>query len=185
MTKIDNFIIDNEGITLSDLRESSIDIFNGEIPEHVDISGMKEYKLTKDETISILAYTGSSSRWVNPELRNGKWINDENKVRFVELLDKALIKIKPYTETILYRVGDSCDFKVGQKVKIKSYLSTSIDNFDNSETVWIISPKKEASNSCDIRNVTGHIYEKEIIFKRDTIFKVTKVSDNSIWLDEV
>lgn len=180
-----DFIIDADGLTFSALKMSSSGIFNGTIPDCVDISGMNKFNLTEDDVLILLAYTGASSKWLNPELRTGNWLNDENKVAFVERLDSVLNKINSFSGNALYHMAAKNDFIVGETVKIESYLSTSIEDFENSELKWIISPKSENSNCRDIQNITGNKYEREVLFRRGTSFKVVDIKHKKVYLKEV
>lgn len=187
-----NFIIDGDGLKIDELRFCMRNILNGENSDFVDISGKDEYQLTEDETLCLVSYTGSGARWINPSLKNEEWKNDEDKTIFVNTIDSALEKIKSFNKTDeLFHTTKSSDsnFKLDEIVCIKSYLSTSIDNFENSETVWIITPKKENSNARDIGNVTGNIIEKEVLFKRNTKLIVVDIktinNKKTIYLKEV
>lgn len=180
-----DFIIDADGLTFSELKMASSGIFNGTIPDCVDISGMNKYNLTEDDVLILLAYTGSSSKWLNPELRNGNWVNDENKVVFIERLDATLSKINSFRTNTLYHMAAKNNFIAGEIIKIESYLSTSIEDFENSELKWIISPKSENSNCCNIQNITGNKYEREVLFRRGTIFEVVDFKGKNTYLKEI
>lgn len=180
-----NFIIDGDGLTFEELKDASNELFTGRIPDNVDISGMNQFNLSEDDVLILLAYTGSSSKWLNPELRNGNWVNDKNKVAFVERLDSVLNKINSFSGNVLYHMAAKNDFIVDETIKIESYLSTSIEDFENSELKWIISPKTENSNCRDIQNITGNKYEREVLFRRGTSFKVVKIKDKKAYLKEI
>src|SRR5690554_6493415 len=100
-----NFIIDGDGLTFEELKDASNELFKGRIPDNVDISGMNQFNLSEDDVLILLAYTGSSSKWLNSELRNGNWVNDKNKVAFVERLDSVLNKINSFSGNVLYHMA--------------------------------------------------------------------------------
>lgn len=137
--------------------------------------------LTYDEESAIMKYIGSESYILNDTLRRGIEPTDEQK-RWVNTLDKALEKMPKY-EGIVTR---SLDFRrtynnelekfleahnIGEIVEYPSYTSTT--------TGVIYNPNGEVQliiNSKSGRNIIAmNKGEKEILFKRNTRFKVKEV----------
>ena len=116
-----------------------------------------------------MAYTGSSSKWINPSLYNNSWNEDFDKREYVKLLDRALLKIKPLNNSDLFHMAVN---EFTNTKTIKSYLSCSFENFDNSKIIWKVKTKSFSSKARDISKITSNKIEKEVLFIRGSRFKL-------------
>lgn len=153
-----------------------------------NLSGMTKYRLTEEEALYILGYTGSMSQWMNSELRNSKKVLCECKKAVISELDKSLSKIPSFTSEIVYRMDGGCGgleeevewFKkqVGKIIRIPYFLSTSKDDYKNSDIVWIINTHNSQSHARDVSELTNVASEKEVLFSRNSTFKIIDVELN-------
>jgi hypothetical protein len=186
------YIIDNDGLTYSVIKKAfqkEMVKFNKKlaIDEYgIQLSGIDENNLTDDEAIHILAYTGHSAKWINSIIRESVSIDSlpTNAKHFTSVLDLALSKIKPTTQDIVYRMdsyyskNDAKKIfkeKLNKTITIKNYLSTDKEEYSNEEIIWIISTLPNG-NGKDISNITNNGSEKEILFERNTNFRVNEVN---------
>lgn len=171
-----DFIIDGDGLTLEELRQSMSHILEGANIENVNISGKEKFGLTEDETLYLISYTGHGAKWINLALRNDNWEQDKDKSNFVKMIDSALQKIPSVNNTTIFHATNSIlPYSINTIFPVKSYLSTSIDILDGYSFIWKISTKKENSNARDISSITGNVREKEILFVRKTEFIIVNI----------
>lgn len=151
-------------------------------------------ELTKDEEAAIKRYVGPDSYKLNAKLRTGKPLSNQEKA-FVKNLDYALDKLPKYTgEEPLYRsmysnaMENAEDFvrntKAGAIIKQPAYISTSKDMYDPDADIQM-----KILNSKSGADLTGknsyNNSEREVLFPRDTKFKVVKryVKNGKYYLD--
>ena len=136
-------------------------------------------KLTEAENAAIVKYVSPDAYVLNDKLRNGYDLSESDK-KWINSLDKALYKI-PAIQGVVNR---SLDFlhdedrkkfiemhEVGNKVKYKEYVSSSMNevyNEDGEVQITIYS-----KNGRDIRSVNPE--ENEILFMRDTEFESVNI----------
>lgn len=156
---------------------------------NIVLSGLIEYNLTNEEAFFILAYTGSYSSWINQPLRAGQLLKSICKTRFAEILEKSLDKLPSFNCNYVYRM-DSPDglsqevitwFKkiINKIVKVPYFLSTSKDNWESTDIVWKIKTMQANSNARDLHLLTNNCTEKEVLFKRNSYFKVLSVNEKN------
>ncbi len=157
---------------------------NGDKSLDPNLNGMIEYNLSEDEAFYILAYTGRCSGWINSNLREGLSLDSKCKEKFANHLEMALDKMPPANEEIVYRMDNPCDVNeimkwfskhIGKKFQIPYFLSTAKFDYKNSEVVWKIRTLQENSNGKDISDLTNSDGEKEVLFKRNSCFKIISV----------
>ena len=151
-------------------------------------------ELTKDEEAAVKRYVGPDSYKLNAKLRTGKPLSNQEKA-FVKNLDYALDKLPKYTgEEPLYRsmysnaMENAEDFvrntKAGAIIKQPAYISTSKDMYDPDADIQM-----KILNSKSGADLTGknsyNNSEREVLFPRDTKFKVVKryVKNGKYYLD--
>ncbi len=151
-------------------------------------------KLTKDEEAAVKRYVGPDSYKLNAKLRSGEPLSNQEKA-FVKNLDYALDKLPKYTgEEPLYRsmysnaMENAEDFvrntKAGAIIKQPAYISTSKDMYDPDADIQM-----KILNSKSGADLTGknsyNNSEREVLFPRDTKFKVVKryVKNGKYYLD--
>lgn len=151
-------------------------------------------ELTNDEEAAVKRYVGPDSYKLNAKLRTGKPLSNQEKA-FVKNLDYALDKLPKYTgEEPLYRsmysnaMENAEDFvrntKAGAIIKQPAYISTSKDMYDPDADIQM-----KILNSKSGADLTGknsyNNSEREVLFPRDTKFKVVKryVKNGKYYLD--
>ncbi len=177
------FIIDFRNTTYQELEDSFDEILNGndKINRHVCIEGIELYKLTRDEALHILAYTSHSAKWINHLIRVNHIHDCISCQSFIFNLDKALKKIPPTRANLLYRMIFSYSElpKYGDIIIVNYYLSTSIEDFGNTELLWRITPLKENSKGRDVSKITNNKEEVEVVFLRNSRFKVVEITSTA------
>lgn len=136
-------------------------------------------KLTEAENAAIVKYVSPDAYVLNDKLRNGYELSESDK-KWINSLDKALYKI-PAIQGVVNRSlnflhdEDRKKFiemhEVGNKVKYKEYVSSSMNevyNEDGEVQITIYS-----KNGRDIRSVNPE--ENEILFMRDTEFESVNI----------
>lgn len=150
-------------------------------------SGIIESVLTEDEKAALNAYISSESYTINEKLRSGITLTDEEKW-IVDNLDSALGKLPKYKGTV-YRsldssmMGNLVEFWIfhqpGNIVGYKAFTSTSLKTYDDRMDIQYVITSKSG------RNITSfNPNEEEILFERDTLFRVVKIDGNTIYLKE-
>ena len=136
-------------------------------------------KLTEAENAAIVKYVSPDAYVLNDKLRNGYDLSESDE-KWINNLDKALYKI-PAIQGVVNRSlnflhdEDRKKFiemhEVGNKVKYKEYISSSMNevyNEDGEVQITIYS-----KNWRDIRSVNPE--ENEILFMRDTEFESVNI----------
>lgn len=144
-------------------------------------------KITESEIVAINSYISSDSYSINAALRNNYELLEYQK-EIIHNLDAALVKLPKY-EGIVYRSLDSSmidmkafnkRYSIGNIVIENGYTSTSTEVYDETMSIQMIIKSK---NGRDLRLYNE--IEKEILFRRGTVFVVTKREENTIWLSEI
>ena len=136
-------------------------------------------KLTEAENAAIVKYVSPDAYVLNDKFRNGYDLSESDK-KWINSLDKSLYKI-PAIQGVVNRSlnflhdEDRKKFiemhEVGNKVKYKEYVSSSMNevyNEDGEVQITIYS-----KNGRDIRSVNPE--ENEILFMRDTEFESVNI----------
>jgi|GEM_PF-5013371 len=183
--------------SLSSFDEWFEDFRNGGTDYQPNLQGMITNNLTEEEAYFILAYTGGASSWINSELRLGEIANSPCKQSYINLLDKSLEKVSQFQNGIVYRMDTPHSEKdkvlnwfgnkIGSTINIPYFLSTAKEDYKSSPIVWEIRTLKQYSCAKDISNLTNNEYELEVLFSRDSRFKITRVDKSSslVYLTEV
>ena len=150
--------------------------------------GLAKTDLTDDEAAALNSYVSSESYKINEKLRSGAKLTDDEQ-RMVDNLDSALQKMPKY-EGIVYRSLDSSVMSNPEEfwkihtpnriVNYKSFTSSSTSVYDKNMNIQMIIKSK---NGKDIRGYNSN--EQEILFGRNSVFKVTNVINNTIYMEEV
>lgn len=135
-------------------------------------------ELSDEEQYAINQYIGSESYILNETLRYGLELTQEQKV-MMNNLDKALNKFPKYegnvTRSIMLDKDTLKEFleihKEGAKVKYKAYTSSTVGTRYNEKSN--IELHINSKSGRDIRLFNND--EQEILFKRNTIFKISKI----------
>ena len=161
------------------------------------LSGLLEFDLTDEEAFFILGHTGSYSSWVNGPLRYGSELDTYCKQFFADRLDNVLNKIPSFNDNYVYRM-DSPDgskeqilkwFKknVGAIIQIPFFLSTSKENWENTEVIWRIKTLKSGSKGKDLTLLTNNRSESEVLFKMNSYFKILdfEITNGIVEMEEI
>lgn len=138
----------------------------------------KQNMLTPDEEYAISTYVGSDAYVINDALRND-YALDERLTKVISDLDNALDKLDNYEGNVtrsVYILNDELDYfmkdyKIGNIVELKSYISTTIGDIYNPEARVQMSIKSKKGKNLLKYNES----EKEILFKRNSKFQVIQV----------
>jgi len=159
--------------------------------------GILECNLTNEEAFLILAYTGACSSWLNDDKRNNLEYSSEGKKLYADSLNETLTKLTSFNDAIVFRMdspsGDSKEIlrwfkrKVSSVFTIPYFLSTAKEDYQNTPITWIIKTLPNNSLGKDISNITNNKYEKEVLFRRNSCFQITKVQIGKaqVFLEEV
>lgn len=174
-----------------------VDYRSGNKTYEPHLKGMTDNNLTEDEAFMLLAYTSSYSEWINLEPRNGKAFEGEDKILYADYLSYVLEKLPAYNERTVYRMetwvyDEEKELKwfnkmVGKTFTLPYFLSTAKHDYENTTVVWEIKTLESNSRARDISNITNNKHEQEVLFIRNSKFKVRAVNKkkNYIYLDEV
>lgn len=144
-------------------------------------------ELSDEEQLAINRYISSDAYVLNDKLRHQEDLSEaENS--WVESLDRALDKMPEYQGIVYRSVSDFGirdvdtfinSYVVGEQRVFSEYLSCSEEIYDESFPIQFIILSVHGK---DIRSYNGA--EKEILFKRDSVFLVTKVDGTLIYMEE-
>ncbi len=144
--------------------------------------------LDSNEKGALIKYISPDAYLLNDKIRRDIGLT-ENEKDWIINLDKALDKMPEYVGTVYRSVSGFGidDIKafidshvVGGRKLFPSYLSTSLDVYDKSFPVQYVIKSKHG------KNISGYNQsEKEILFKRNSRFLITKVRGNTIWMEEI
>ena len=144
--------------------------------------------LSGDEQHAINSYISSEAYTWNDKLRRGLKFTKEEKKQ-IQSLDSALQKMPTY-QGILYRsVSDFgitdvqefiAEYKPGMEISFPEFLSSSTEVYDDSFPIQYVITSKTGR---DIRKFNSQ--EREILFERDSIFYISKVVNNVIYMEEI
>ena len=160
----------------------------------------KEWKakyidMTENEKGAIAEYSSSKAYTLNEKLRNNLKLN-KIEIELVNNLDKGLNKLPNYNKATYRQIG----FDFQGKEEYNRFINHHINNKYINYEQYISSSKNyndyevtdrlkveitiEGKTGKDIRGLTGIKEENEVLFKRNTYFKIIKVDENKIWLKE-
>ncbi len=145
--------------------------------------------LTGGEERALKAYVSSDSYKINAKLRKGAALTAQDR-QFVESLDRALDKM-PEVQGTIYRsmskgleINDVDAFVashvIGVPKQFNSYTSASLDVYDESMEIQYVIVSKHGKNL-----LPYNLREKEVLFKRDTVFVPTRIDGHTIYMEEV
>lgn len=143
-------------------------------------------KLSDAEQRALNEYVSSGSYKINAPLRAGALLTEEQQA-LVGALDSALEKMPIYAGTV-YRSLDSAmmdmdvfwmEHKVGKPVIYPAYTSASIAVYDDTMDIQMVIQGKTGR---DLRGLNPG--EQEILFPRNTEFRVVRVENKTIFVEE-
>lgn len=135
---------------------------------------LSKWQLTKFEMLMLLCYQGDLYYVFNEGNRNSPFpINEMCKA-----LDTVLVKTPTCTDTPLYRQhrrNDVVDFHEGEVRTFPSYLTTSINNWNQPNHQLIITPNQNRTNARALYKMRNDKKEYQVTFKRGTSFFIEKI----------
>lgn len=145
-------------------------------------------KLTNDEQYALNKYLSSESYLLNEALRGNAGKPLDAHKAWVADLDRALDKMPEYKGVVYRSLSDfgiqdvnmfMDSYKIGEQKIFTSYISCSEQVYDESFPIQYVIQSKHGK---DIRKQNPA--EKEILFKRNSIFWVKRKEGNTIYLEE-
>lgn len=143
---------------------------------------IKQHKLSQNEALSVIGYTGGFYKDFNKALRTG--MATPKITRYENLLNKALEKL-PKFNGISYRAvqklskEDLARYKEGEVVTEPFFVSTSelkkVQGFGGKVRFEIY-----GKNGRKVENLSLYPSEKEVLFKSNSHFFITKVSTKGL-----
>lgn len=143
--------------------------------------------LNDSDKAVIKRWVSSESYIINSKLRENKELT-ETEVNFVNALDSVLAKL-PDHKGVLYRSIDSSgiidiekfwnEHQFGRTVTYKPYTSASVDVYDETMDIQFVIKSKRAKDISFINKS-----EKEYLFSRGSKFKIEKIENNIIYMEE-
>lgn len=152
--------------------------------EHPEIAANN---ITETELLSIIMLEGFACHLIQTAAFDPRQSNKVSEV-LIDALDSALLKIDKNSEAILYRNegNDFKEYKIGQKITINGFFTTSKDDFDNASSIkWIITPlSSQKTKAHEIYKIYNHgsqcpYPEYQIEFERGATFVVTAIKNGS------
>lgn len=147
-----------------------------------------EDSLSVEEQAALTKYISPDSYILNDKLRKGIGLTEDEK-DWIMNLDNALDKMPDYEGTV-YRSVSEFGIKdidafidghvVGGRKIFPSYISSSLGVYDESFPIQYVIKSKHGKNVNHYNQS-----EKEILFKRNSRFLITKVQGNTIWMEEI
>ena len=148
----------------------------------------KNVTLDDKDVYALQEYKTARSYQINDILRSGGRLSSDD-AEIVRDIDQALDKLPEYRGPV-YRSMDSsmisdidafwARYQPLNYVVEDAYTSTSTEVYDEGMDIQMIIQSK---HGCDMRPYND--LEQEILFKRDSIFLVTKREGNTLWLTEI
>lgn len=148
---------------------------------------MESSILSEEERAAVTSYISSDSYLLNAKLREGIPLEPQEEA-MAEALDRALEKMPVFIGTVYrslsdFQINDMDRFMEtytpGAEVSFPSYLSTSDQVYDPSFPVQYVIISRSGR---DIRSFNPE--ESEILYKRNSRFRVIKVEGQTIYLEE-
>jgi len=134
------------------------------------------YKLTPDEVAAVRKYTEMLATFLNKNIRESNILSELDK-DILQKIDQALLKL-PGFQGVVYRSSGAfpkfhTDYVEGAIVSDPAFLSTSRNTsvFEVKKSVRFTIHSK---NGRDVGGISQRENEQEILFPRDTRFKILK-----------
>lgn len=162
-----------------------------------NIYNNKNNNLSEIEYQLIHSYTANNSYWINIELRKFGFNSCDCKNQVVNLINSGLDKISGFNNNIVYRMEPNNIYEttriknwyrknLGAIIQAPFFLSTSKEDSEWEEREITLKIRTN-SNSLgkDLYKIGIDTPEKEILFKTNSIFKITDVNEKYIELNEI
>lgn len=159
-----------------------------------NLDAMKKHNISIEDASIIYMYTSHGIHSdINSTLRMHPSYLDKDIEEYCRLLDEALSKMPSFNNKIVYRdikfpncsVSDIMEYynsNVGKIFNENTFLSTHIRKgrwADDEYGVQLTILTNENSNGKDLRELCFNDDEQEVLFKKNTLFKVENVNMES------
>lgn len=151
-------------------------------------TNLRHGKITEEDQFFINEMISFKSYGINEKLRSQESLTPEEH-EFIRGVDQAIMKLPEYHGTVYrsvdaQRIYDMNQFdeehQPGKLVVYHAYTSASLEVYDADMTYQFVILSKHG------KDMTAYNpQEKEIIFKRDSVFVVTKREENTFYLEEI
>ncbi len=145
-------------------------------------------ELTDREQWALNEYISSGSYKINAALREGSPLSDEEK-ELIAHLDAALNKMPTYEGTVYRSITDFgiddmdafwAEYIPGKTIRFPAYMSSGTQVYDDGFPIQYVIKSRRGR---DIRKFNPKEYE--ILFPRDSEFRIVKVEEGTITMEEV
>lgn len=156
--------------------------------DNTEFSGTDIIELSHEELHALKRYLSSESYTLNDRLRRGEKLSAEEK-QWITNLDAALDKMPEYEGTVYrsvsaFGIDDVNAFidshVIGRVIKNPSYVSSSDNIYDESFPIQYVIQSKHGKNIQKYNEA-----EREILFKRNSSFRVVGINGNTIYMEEL
>lgn len=167
-----------ERLALGSLLPENIENYQNKANELQNQIESSKIELSDEEQYAINQYIGPESYKINEILRNELYLNEQQK-EIISNLDKVLDKMPIYkgnvTRSLMLNENELENFLkqyiIGNTVKYKAYTSSTVGSRYNELSNVELHIKSKSGR--DIRSFNKE--EQEILFKRNTSFKIEAV----------
>jgi hypothetical protein len=152
------------------------------VDDHVNLDDVKNNLVSIEEADCITNYSGNVSSCVHYALKNGYIEHTVLIKEFEQRLFNGLLRMPSYDDQTVYRmeIHSPCisDYQkyfadmLHKVIAVPYYLSTSKVQWEDEIVVYKIRTLKQNSRARDISRVTNSAWEKEVLFLKDSRFKV-------------
>ena len=149
---------------------------------------MDDSSLTDQDRGALNRYISSESYRINAKLRAQENLSEKDH-ELIRSIDNAIMKLPQYKGEVYRSLSSEymenwTDFderhRPGNIIRYDAYTSTSKNIYDETMDIQMIIKSKRG---CDFVGINDK--EKEVLFKRGTMFLVTKREGNTIWMEEI
>ena len=153
-----------------------------------DIEENGTIPLTEDEQRAVNQYISSEAYKINEKLRNGESLTEDDQ-KLIDDLDRAMDKMPKYEGTVYRSINDyfmkdedafNEQHSPGNIVSYKAYTSAGKEVYDESFKYQMVIESKSGVDFTEYNQS-----EQEILFRRNTLFRVTKRDGDTIYMEEL
>ena len=175
-----------ENMTYGEWKETFVDGGSKAGLTQVSLNSIME--MTEQEQWALNEYISSGSYKINAALREGRPLSDEEK-ELIEYLDAALKKMPTYEGTVYRSITDFgiddidafwANYIPGKTIRFPAYMSSGTKVYDDRFPIQYVIKSKSGR---DIRKFNPE--EFEILFPRNSEFRIVKVEEGTIYMEEL
>ena len=167
-------------------KESKAESTEGTIKEH----HMKTSEELQQEKHPLTYYSTYGHIFINKVLKGEEGVSTKDKKEakeFIPIIDEMMKDEGIKSKRTVFRgvssnVSNSDEFKVGETISWKGYISTSTD-IKVAKRIGKMLFEIETSEGVDMKNYTFYRTQKEILLPRDRNYKVKEIKGNKVKLE--